>query len=100
VYRQNVTGDAWLRTADGSGGWSYVKLNSLMPLNTWHQVTLRVAPNGTVSTVQIWVDGVLKFSNATYDLHTTTQLTTVLLGSEHVSQQAVEYFDDVCIGAR
>jgi hypothetical protein len=100
VYRQNVTGDAWLRTLDGSGGWSYVKLNSLMPLNTWHQVTLHVAPNGTSSTVQIWVDGVLKFSNATYDLHTTTQLTTVLLGSEHVSQQAVEYFDDVCIGAR
>jgi hypothetical protein len=28
VYRQNVTGDAWLRTLDGSGGWSYVKLNS------------------------------------------------------------------------
>jgi hypothetical protein len=99
VFRQNDGGDAWLRTADGSGGWSYVKLNLLMPLNSWHQVTLHVAPNGTTSTVQVWIDGVSAYTSTAYYLPT-AQLTTVLLGSEHVSQQAVEYFDDVTIGAR
>jgi hypothetical protein len=99
VFRQNDGGDAWLRTADGSGGWNYVKLNMLMPFNSWHQVTLHVAPNGATSTVEIWIDGVLAYTSTACYLPT-AQLTTVLLGSEHVSQQAVEYFDDVTIGAR
>jgi hypothetical protein len=99
VYRYNGGGDAWLRTANGSGGWTYVKLNVLMPLNTWHQVTLHVVPNGSASNVQVWIDAVLVYSNTAYNLHTTTHLTTVLLGAEHFQQQMVEYFDDVCIGA-
>jgi hypothetical protein len=70
-----------------------------MPLNTWHQVILHVVPNGSASTVQVWIDAVLVYSNTAYNLHTTTHLTTVLLGAEHFQQQMVEYFDDVCIGA-
>ena len=72
-----------------------------MPLGTWHQVTLHVAPNGAASTIQVWIDDNVTpvYSNTHYNLHTTTQLTTVLLGAEHESQEMVEYFDDVCIGA-
>jgi hypothetical protein len=99
VFRQNNDGAAWLRTANGAGGWDYQQLNVLMPLNTWHQVILHVVPNGTTSTVQVWIDGAPTYTSTAYNLHTTTQLTTVQLGAEHVSQQAVEYFDDVTIGA-
>ena len=99
VYRDNGGGDAWLRTSNGSGGWNYIQLNVLMPLNTWHQVTLHVAPNGSASTVEVWIDSVLVYSSAKVNLHTTTHLTMVLLGSEHDRQEMHEYFDDVCIGA-
>jgi hypothetical protein len=99
VYRQNDDGAAWLGIANGAGGRDYINLNVSMPLDSWHQVILHVAPNGTTSTVQVWIDGVSKYASTAYNLHTTTQLTTVQLGNEFVSQQMVEYFDDVTIGA-
>jgi hypothetical protein len=47
----------------------------------------------------VWIDGTSVYTSTAYNLHTTTQLTTVQLGNEFVSQQMVEYFDDVTIGA-
>jgi hypothetical protein len=99
VFRKNGTGDSWLRTTNGSGSWNYADLNTVINLNTWHQVTLHVAPAGATSTIEVWIDGSLVSPlSATYNLYT-TQLTAVHLGAEHVSQKAVEYFDDVTIGA-
>jgi hypothetical protein len=98
VYRQNVTGDAWLKVDNSS---TYVNLQAVS-LNTWYQVTLHVAPASSsgspTSTVEVWIDGVLKSSIATYSL-ATTQLTRVQLGNEVLVQQGTEYFDDVTIGA-
>ena len=100
VFRQNSGGGAWLRTADGSGSWNYQDLHTPMPVDTtWHQVTLHVAPNGATSTIDVWIDGSSVYSSTTFDLHTTVHLSMVQLGAEHVSQQMVEYFDDICIGA-
>jgi hypothetical protein len=99
VFRSNGDDDAWLRTANGSGGWTYNQLNVPMPLDTWQQVTLHVAPNGAASTIEVWIDGTRVYNTTSYNLHTTTKLTTVLLGAEHDQQEMVEYFDDVCIGA-
>jgi hypothetical protein len=99
VYRQNVSGEAWLRTTDGVGGWIFTDLHVVVALNTWVQVTLHVVPAGATSTVEVLIDGVSKYSSTTVNMGTTAQLTAVHLGNELVSQQAVEYFDDVTIGA-
>jgi hypothetical protein len=37
---------------NGSGGWNHVDLSTVMNLNTWHQVTLQVAPAGATSTLR------------------------------------------------
>jgi hypothetical protein len=101
VFRQNEGGDAWLRTAnpDPNNPWDYVQLGAMMPLDTWHQVMLHVAPNGATSTIEVWIDGIRLYHNTLYDLFAATQLTTVQLGAEHYQQEMIEYVDDVCIGA-
>jgi len=97
VYRQNSSGDVWLRTA-GTSGWVYASLLPAVALNSWHQVAVHVIPSGAASTVQVWIDGVSVLASTTIDLHATVQLTTVQLGNELLSQQMVEYFDDVVVG--
>jgi hypothetical protein len=107
VYRQNITGNAWLRVTDAAnvvdGGYDFIQLSTpVIPLNAWRQVILHIAPAGTAnttaSTIQVWIDGTSVYSSTSYSLPT-THLTTVQLGNEFVAQQAVEYFDDVTIGA-
>jgi hypothetical protein len=101
VMRSNDDQKAWLGVTDGIGGRTYIPLNILMPLNEWHQVTLHAAPNaagGATSTVQVWIDGSSVYSQVNVDVHT-TKLTKVQLGNEFVSQQMIEYFDDITIGA-
>jgi hypothetical protein len=106
VFRSNTDGSAWLGVPlDGLGGQDFIDLNTVLAIGTWHQVTLHVAPGSVAgtptSTVQVWIDNNVTpiYTSTTTNLFTTTSLTTVLLGNEHVSQQMTEYFDDVCIGA-
>jgi hypothetical protein len=92
VYRQ-TGGEAWLLA-----GTTYVNLSTPMALNTWHQVTVHVAPAEADSTVEVWIDGAPVYSSITTAL-TTAQITKVQLGNEVAAQNGSEYFDDVAIGA-
>jgi hypothetical protein len=92
VYRQ-TGGAAWLLA--GTSGYS--DLSTVIDLNTWHQVTVHVAPAGAASTIEVWIDSVSVYSNTTS--LATSQLTKVQLGNEVSDQSGTEYFDDVTIGA-
>ncbi|MCQ9163354.1 hypothetical protein [Arthrobacter sp. STN4] len=99
VYRYNSTGQLWLRVLTPAGTYSYVRLTSYsVPLDSWHRVQMEVVPNGTASTIQVWFDGALLYNSSAVST-SATNVTTVMLGSEHYPQPASINIDDVIVKA-
>jgi hypothetical protein len=97
VYRYNSNGQLWLRVTAPNGTFVYTKLISgAISLNAWHQVAMRVTTNGTNSTIQVWFDGVQKYSSSAVSMNATT-LSKVQLGAEHYRQIGDSYIDNVII---
>jgi hypothetical protein len=96
TYRYNSNGQMWLRVTSPTG-FVYTKLTSgSVSLSAWHRVGMRVTTNGSKSTVQVWLDGALKYSSSAVNINATT-LSKVQLGAEHNRQKGDEYIDDVTI---
>ena len=94
VYRQNVSGDAWLRLNNGSGGWTFTKIKNWIALNTTYNFNIHVV-NGFLT---IKIDNVTVYSaqapltSNTFDL--------AMIGAEHVKQVGDSYIDNVTIDLR
>lgn len=98
VYRQNISGDLWLRTASGTGSWRYVRLNRTLALSTWYKIEVRVRPAWGSSHVSIWLNG--SEIHRTWSMYLpASRLTTVMVGAEHVRQVMDLAFDDVILTA-
>jgi hypothetical protein len=96
VYRYNSNGQMWLRVTTPAG-FVYTKLTAgSVSMNAWHRVGMRVTPNGSQTTVQVWLDGALKYSSSAVNINATS-LSKVQLGAEHNRQKGDEYIDDVTI---
>ncbi|MFE4543425.1 hypothetical protein [Arthrobacter sp. NPDC056727] len=99
VYRYNNNGELWLRVTAPDGTSVFTRLVAAsIPLGTWHHVAMRTTANGTGSTVEVWFDGALEYSNS----HVATGATTldkVQLGAEHNRQMGDSYVDDIVIKA-
>ncbi len=97
IYRYNSNGQLWLRVTSPSGTFVYTKLISgSISLNAWHHVSMRVTANGSASTVQVWFDGVQRYSSTSVKM-LGSSLSKVQLGAEHNRQKGDEYIDDVII---
>ncbi|WP_427005786.1 hypothetical protein [Pseudarthrobacter sp. H2] len=97
VFRDNGNGQLWLRVASPSGTYGYTNLGLAVQLGSWHKVVMHVVANGAASTVEVWFDARLLYSNQVSTGFTT--LTRVQLGAEHPRQVGDSYFDDVIIKA-
>ncbi|MDQ0848668.1 hypothetical protein QFZ65_000606 [Arthrobacter sp. B3I9] len=96
TYRYNSNGQMWLRVTSPSG-FVYTKLTSgSVSMGAWHRVAMRVTTNGSKSTVQVWLDGALKYSSSAVNINATS-LSKVQLGAEHNRQKGDEFIDDVTI---
>lgn len=97
IYRYNNNGQLWLRVRAPNGAFAYTKLIAgSISLNAWHRVVMRVTANGTRSTIQVWFDGVQRYSSSSVSMPATT-LSKVQIGSEHSRQKGDCYIDDVVI---
>lgn len=97
IYRYNSNGQLWLRVTSPSGTFVYTKLISgSISLSAWHHVSMRVTANGSSSTVQVWFDGVQRYSSSSVKM-LGSSLSKVQLGAEHNRQKGDEYIDDVVI---
>lgn len=97
IYRYNSNGQLWLRVTSPSGAFVYTKLiSSSISLSAWHHVSMRVTANGSSSTIQVWFDGVQKYSSTSVSM-LGSSLSKVQLGAEHNRQKGDEYIDDVII---
>ena len=96
VFRQNVTGQLFLRTTDGPGDWDYVKLQRRMDIGRWYRIDIHVRALLNRSTISIAVNGRTVYQTSTAELHV-RRLTTVMIGSEHVQQVMDLAFDDVVV---
>ena len=97
IYRYNSNGQLWLRVTSPSGTFVYTKLISgSISLTAWHHVSMRVTANGNTSTIQVWFDGVQRYSSTSVKM-LGTSLSKVQLGAEHNRQKGDEYIDDVII---
>ena len=97
IYRYNSNGQLWLRVTAPGGTFVYTKLiSSSITLNAWHHVSMRVTANGNASTIQVWFDGVQRYSSSSVKM-LGTSLSKVQLGAEHNRQKGDEYIDDVII---
>lgn len=97
IYRYNNNGQLWLRVRSPSGSFVYTKLIAgSISMNAWHRVAMRVTANGTRSTIQVWFDGVQRYSSSSVSMPATT-LSTVQIGSEHTRQKGDCFVDDVVI---
>jgi hypothetical protein len=97
IYRYNSNGQLWLRVTSPSGTFVYTKLISgSISLSAWHHVSMRVTANGNTSTIQVWFDGVQKYSSTSVKM-LGSSLSKVQLGAEHNRQKGDEYIDNVVI---
>ena len=97
IYRYNSNGQLWLRVTSPSGTFVYTKLMAgSITLGDWHHVSMRVTANGSASTIQVWFDGVQRYSSASVKM-LGSSLSKVQLGAEHNRQKADQYIDDVVI---
>jgi hypothetical protein len=97
IYRYNSNGQMWLRVTAPNGSYVYTKLIAgSISLSAWHHVVMRVTANGTASTIQVWFDGVQRYSSTSVSM-ISRSLSKVLLGSEHDRQKGDEYIDHVVI---
>ena len=98
VHRQNGSGDLWLRSADRDGSWAYVRLGTKVSLGSWHRVVVHVRAGWSAGRVDVFIDGVLRFTDSSYYVHA-GRITTVMVGAEHVRQKMDLVFDDVVVKA-
>lgn len=99
VYRDNGSGQPWLRTTLPSGSTVSTRLLSTsIPLNTWHRVVIHMALNGAASTVEVWIDGVKVYTSNQVSTGATA-LSAVQLGSESRRQVADTFIDDLVVHA-
>ncbi|WP_261792344.1 hypothetical protein [Arthrobacter sp. PM3] len=97
IYRYNSNGQLWLRVTSPSGSFVYTKLvSSSISLSAWHHVSMRVTANGSSTTIQVWFDGVQRYSSSSVSM-LGSSLSKVQLGAEHYRQKGDEYIDDVII---
>jgi hypothetical protein len=97
IYRYNNNGQLWLRVTQPDGKFAYTKLIAgSISLNAWHHVTMRLSTRGSSSVIQVWFDGVQKYSSSTVNL-SATSLSKVQLGAEHNRQKGDAFIDDVLI---
>jgi hypothetical protein len=97
IYRYNSNGQLWLRVTSPSGTFVYTKLIAgSISLNAWHRLGMRVTANGNTSTIQVWFDGVQRYSSTSVKM-LGSSLSKVQLGAEHNRQKGDEYIDDVII---
>ncbi len=97
VYRYNSNGQLWLRVTAPNGSFVYTKLISgSITLKAWHHVSMRVSTRGNSSVVQVWFDGVQKYSSYSVSM-AGSSITKVQLGAEHNRQKGDTYIDDVVI---
>ncbi|RKR15557.1 LamG domain-containing protein [Arthrobacter oryzae] len=97
IYRYNSNGQLWLRVTAPNGTFVYTKLiSSNITLSAWHHVIMRVTANGAASTVQVWFDGVQRYSSTSVNM-LGSSLSKVQLGAEHDQQKGDEYIDHVVI---
>jgi len=97
IYRYNSNGQLWLRVTAPNGTFVYTKLIAgSITLGDWHHVTMRVTANGSASTIQVWFDGVQRYSSSSVSM-LGSSLSKVQLGAEHNRQKGDEYIDDVVI---
>ena len=97
IYRYNSNGQLWLRVTAPNGTFVYTKLIAgSISLSAWHHVAMRVTANGSSSTIQVWFDGVQRYSSTKVSM-LGSSLSKVQLGAEHNRQKGDEYIDDVII---
>jgi hypothetical protein len=97
IYRYNNNGQLWLRVTAPDGKFVYTKLIAgSITMNAWHRVAMRVTSNGSKSTIQVWFDGVQRYSSSAVNISAST-LSKVQLGAEHSRQKGDQYVDDVVI---
>jgi hypothetical protein len=97
IYRYNSNGQLWLRVTAPNGSFVYTKLIAgSISLSAWHHVIMRVTANGAASTVQVWFDGVQRYSSTSVNM-LGSSLSKVQLGAEHDRQKGDEYIDHVVI---
>jgi hypothetical protein len=92
LYRQNGGGALYLRLSNGSGGFSYISMGRTLALDTWYRLTVHASTTGTI---EVLLDDQSIYSS-------TTQLrsgafATLMIGSEHFSQQMDLVVDDAVI---
>ncbi|MEN8584652.1 hypothetical protein B1A87_008415 [Arthrobacter sp. KBS0703] len=96
VFRDNATGQLWLRVTNPDGTFTFTRLSTKgIPLNTWHRVQMQVRANGAKSTIEVWFDGASVFSKAVSI--GATSLSRVQFGAEHPRQMGDSYIDDVVV---
>jgi len=99
VYRYASNGQLWLETLSPTAGWVRTRLTTqALSLSAWHHVEAALLPNGTASTVEVWLDDSLVYSSTGVN-GPTVPVTSVMLGSESTNQPGDLYFDDVLIKA-
>ena len=99
VYRYANNGQLWLEVLSSSGTYVRTRLTSqAVSLSAWHRVQAAILPNGTSTTVEVWLDGTRVYSDSGVD-GPAVQVTAVTLGSEYNSQQGDIYLDDLVIKA-
>jgi hypothetical protein len=96
VHRRNGSGDLWLRTSDGHGSWTYVRLGRYMPLGQWMYFKFRVTADWSSSIVSVAVDGTYLYWRQGHRVPT-SRVNMVMVGAEHVKQQMDVYIDEIVI---
>ncbi|MCU6482719.1 hypothetical protein, partial [Arthrobacter sp. A2-55] len=99
VYRYASNGQLWLETLSPTAGWVRTRLTTqALSLSAWHHVEAALLPNGTATTVEVWLDDSLVYSSTGVN-GPAVPVTSVMMGSESTNQQGDLYFDNVLIKA-
>lgn len=96
VYRSNGSGELWMRTADGAGGYVYTRLGPVVSLGSWHHLVVHARGRG--GRVSVWWDGqrVAHLSG----LPLSRRFSTIQAQAEHYQQQGDLVLDDAVITVR
>ncbi|WP_284984656.1 S-layer homology domain-containing protein [Arthrobacter sp. efr-133-TYG-118] len=96
IFRYNSTANFVLRVTAPDGTFSYTTMVSTVALNSWHHIAIDVSANGSATAAQVWFDDKSVYSSSTLNVPATS-LSSVMLGSEHPTQQADIYVDDLIV---
>ncbi|UYY80245.1 MULTISPECIES: S-layer homology domain-containing protein [Arthrobacter] len=96
IFRYNSTSNFVLRVTAPDGTFSYTTMVGTVALNSWHHIAMDVTANGSATAAQVWFDDKSVFSSSTLNI-SATSVSSVMLGSEHPTQQADIYVDDLIV---